>query len=154
MKWQTLPKGSYLQIPPKILPGLCEYFEEWRCARNKNCTGDEICGANLLDSPDIDSQNFWMPRFVAEVRRQDGKPYPPKTIHQLLAGLQRYMLDKNALAPKFLDQKNPLFRDIHHAYTVHFTSKELGLKYATLLLFLKLKRKSCGLLALLVLLHL
>ena len=25
------------------------------------------------------------------------------------------MLDKNALAPKFLDQKNPLFHDIHRA---------------------------------------
>ena len=23
----ALPKGSYLQIPPKILPGLCEYLK-------------------------------------------------------------------------------------------------------------------------------
>lgn len=69
----------------------------------------------VLDSPDIDSLNFWMPRFVAKVRRQDGKPYPLKAIHQLLTGLQRYMLDKNALAPKFPDLKNPLFCDIHHA---------------------------------------
>ena len=53
---------------------------------------------------------------MAEVRRQDGEPpYPLKTIHQILAGLQRYMLDKNPLASKFLDQKNPVFRDIHRA---------------------------------------
>ena len=96
MKWQTLPKGSYLQIPPKILPGLCEYFEEWRCARNKNCTGDEICGANLLDSPHIDSLNFWMPCFIAEVRRQDGKPYPPKIFQNESS---RKQLDTNLCKP-------------------------------------------------------
>ena len=58
-----------------------------------------------------------MLHFVAEVWRQDGQPYPPKTIHQILAGLQRYMLDKNPLAPKFLDlvQKNPISHGIHRA---------------------------------------
>ena len=89
-------------------------FEEWRCARNKKCT-DAVCDPNLLVSPDADSLNFWIPRFVAEVRRQDGEPYPPKTIHQLLAGLQRHMLENNPLAPKFLDTKNPVFRDIHRS---------------------------------------
>ena len=47
-------------------------FEEWRTARNKNST--EVCDANLFDSPNVyntDSLNFWIPRFVAEVRRQD-----------------------------------------------------------------------------------
>ena len=97
-------------IPPntaKNTTWAMRVFEEWCCARNKKCTGDEVCGANVLDSPVTDSLNFWIPRFVAEVRRQDGEPYPPKTIHQILAGLQRYMLDKNPLASKFLDQKNP-----------------------------------------------
>lgn len=45
----------YLRIPARILPGL---FEEWHCACNKNCTGDEVCGANLLESPDADRLNF------------------------------------------------------------------------------------------------
>ena len=89
-------------------------FQEW-CIARKGCSKDEACNPHLIDSPDVESLNFWMPRFVAEVRRQDGKPYPPKTIHQILAGLQRYMLDKNPLFPQFLDQKNPIFIDIHRA---------------------------------------
>ena len=36
-----------------------------------------------------------IPRFVTEVRNKKGVPYPPRSIHLLLAGLQRYMLDKN-----------------------------------------------------------
>ena len=128
-------------------------FEEWRCAQNKNCTGDEICEANLLDSPDVDSLNFLMSCFVAEVQRQNGKPYPPKTIHQLLAGLQRYCLTKMCWHPSFWIRRthcSMISIVLVILYTVHFTSKELELKYATLLLFLKLKRRSCGLLALLV----
>ena len=56
--------------------------------------------------------NFWISRFVAEVRNKRGEPYLPKSIHQLLAGLQRYMLDKNPGAPKFLDKQETCFREI------------------------------------------
>ena len=32
---------------------------------------------------------FWLCRFVTEVRKKDGTPYPPWSIHLILAGLQR-----------------------------------------------------------------
>ena len=32
--------------------------------------------------------NYWLAPFVHEVRRQDGKPYPPSTMQQIVAGLQ------------------------------------------------------------------
>lgn len=35
--------------------------------------------------------NRWMSRFVLEVRRQDGKHYPPNTLYQLCCGLMRYV---------------------------------------------------------------
>lgn len=47
---------------------------------------------------------------MTEVRRQDGNPYPPRTIHQLLAALQRKMLEDNPDAPKFLDRHDVRFR--------------------------------------------
>ena len=120
-------------------------FEEWRCAQNKHCTCDEICGANLLDSPDIDSLNFWMPRFVAEVWRQDGKPYLPKTVHQILLNFKGIYLTKMHWHPSFWIRRthcSMISIVLVIPYTVHFTSKELG----PTLLFLKLKRRSCGLL--------
>ena len=61
------------------------------------------CPPSLLEKPIVDELNKWIPRFVNEVRRQDGEYYPPRTIHQLLAGLQRHMLDMNYSVPKFLE---------------------------------------------------
>lgn len=38
-----------------------------------------------------ESLNFWLQRFVVEIRRQDGTNYPPNTLTQILSGLQRYL---------------------------------------------------------------
>ena len=54
--------------------------------------GREICPADLLTSRKFDDLNYWIPRFVNEARRADGCAYPPRTINQLLTGLQHYML--------------------------------------------------------------
>jgi hypothetical protein len=35
--------------------------------------------------------NYWGQRFVMEVKRQDGKEYPPNTLTQIVSGLQRYL---------------------------------------------------------------
>ena len=56
--------------------------------------GREICPADLLTSRKFDDLNYWIPRFVNEARRADGCAYPPRTINQLLAGLQHYIVQK------------------------------------------------------------
>ena len=61
-------------------------FNEWRCSRKGNCPAD------LLTSSKFDDLNYWIPRFVNEAKRADGCAYPPRTINQLLDGLQCYML--------------------------------------------------------------
>ena len=71
-------------------------FSNWLAERNNNA--EEQCPQDLLDNPDVSKLNYWLTRFVAEVRRQDGKPYPP---NQLLVALQQKMLD----APKFFDRR-------------------------------------------------
>ena len=38
--------------------------------------------------------NRWLCRFVLEVRRKDGKEYPPNTLHQLFCGILRYVRDR------------------------------------------------------------
>ena len=58
--------------------------------------------------------NFWLPRFVSEIRRQDGKPYLPEVLTNFLpASSATCMLDMNSMAPKFLVQKDPRFHDVH-----------------------------------------
>ena len=36
-----------------------------------------------------DGLKFWLVKFVAEVRRSDGKPYPPNSLYQICCGLGR-----------------------------------------------------------------
>ena len=49
---------------------------------------------------------------MAEVRRVDGRAYPPHTISQLLAALQRIILEANPNASKFCNAHNTDFRDL------------------------------------------
>ena len=80
----------------------CNMFLEWKAERNASETSD-LC------------PNYWLCRFVSEVRNQKGEPYPPKTVHQLLSGLQRSMVEKNPNSPKFLDRNNVAFRELHRS---------------------------------------
>ena len=63
-------------------------FSEWRRQRNESDKSSQ-CLADLFEVPDL---NYWLPRFIAEVRNSKGEPYPPKTIQNILAGLQRVSL--------------------------------------------------------------
>ena len=47
-------------------------FLDWLAERNNNAK--ERCPEDLLDNPAVSELNYWLTRFVAEVRRQDGKP--------------------------------------------------------------------------------
>ena len=66
-------------------------FAEWRASRDD----EEVCPPDILENPNIKKLNFWIPRFINEVRCIDGQPYPPRTINQILAGLQRHLLDND-----------------------------------------------------------
>ena len=55
---------------------------------------------DLLDNPNVVLLNFWILRFIGEVRNNKGEPFPPKTIHQILAGMQCRMLDSKLSALK------------------------------------------------------
>ena len=63
-------------------------WTEWADYRRKRCPTE--CPPHLLTIQACEL-NDWLCRFVLEVRRKDGKPYPPNTLHQLCCGVQRYL---------------------------------------------------------------
>ena len=63
-------------------------FEQWGHQWNEKSS--EECPLDLLEKPITDSLNLCLPRFMVEARRKDGKPYPPSSISNLLAGLYHY----------------------------------------------------------------
>ena len=76
---------------------------------------------NLLDRLiKIDELNYWLSRFVMEVRRSDGNPYPASTIVNLLVGLYRQANTTSAECPNFLDDKNTRFCELTGAKQVRF----------------------------------
>ena len=56
-------------------------FDTWRKQTNKNTREKSVQTISLL--------NKWLPAFVVEARREDGKRYLAATINQLLTGLWR-----------------------------------------------------------------
>ena len=52
--------------------------------------------------------NRWLSRFILEVRRQDGKNYPPNTLYQLCCGVMRYVRE---VKPDLDIFKEPTFAD-------------------------------------------
>ena len=106
-------KGMFLLILQKVRIGLLRVLNKWMCSRS--ITDDGECPSDLLEAGDPEKLNFWLPRYINEVRREDGNPYPPRSIHQILVGVQPYMLDNNHCLPKFLDRNNLVFRQIHGA---------------------------------------
>ena len=101
-------------------------FSEWRSARD----GDEKCPSDLFENP---TTGYWLPRFINEVRRTDGEPYPPRTINQILAGLQRYMLDNDYCFLIGKIHNSGQFTELVIMSTILYTHKEWVLAYDQLL---------------------
>ena len=43
---------------------------------------------------EVNKLNYWMARFITEVRRKDGTDYPPNTLTQITAGLQLHLREE------------------------------------------------------------
>ena len=75
---------------------------------------------------DIDQH---LSRFIMEARRQNGSPYPPKTLYQLVCGLQRYLRESARPEVAIFDDKNPTFdtsRKVLDARMKKLTSEGVG----------------------------
>ena len=99
-------------------------FDEWRNERSDAC--DEECPADLLESPSVESINYWLSRFVVECRRRDGEHYPSTTLYQLLAGLLRYSRSKSKDCPNFLDKTDHRFRELRGAVSRNLRKEGVG----------------------------
>ena len=67
--------------------------------------------------------------FVFETRRQDGNPYPPKTLYQLVRGLQRFLRENGRPEAAMFDERNPMFdksRKVLDARMKQLTSQGVG----------------------------
>ena len=70
-------------------------FEEWRETRNEAVLKVENSGEPVpnqrIDEMSDEDLDFFLGRFVAEVRKEDGQEYPGKTIYEMICSLQCYL---------------------------------------------------------------
>ena len=89
-------------------------LDEWLEQRNKRTVGsDDQCPPDLLMTDDGRLLCKWLCVFVTEVRKSDGSEYTPRSICQLLSGLQREINAKKKEPLKIVDNKSPVFKDLH-----------------------------------------
>lgn len=55
----------------------------------------------FVENAGLSEIDRWVSCFISEVQRKDEQPYPQRSIHQILAGLQRFMLSKKPKPPGF-----------------------------------------------------
>ena len=126
---KSSPKMSEIckgYVPPntdKATKWALTVFRCWRNQRNAKARVEEQCPDDLLENPDALRLNRWLSRFVVECRREDGNPYPPSSICNILAGLYRYsrkFASEGGSCPNFMNRNDPLFRDLNGAIQVRF----------------------------------
>ena len=54
-------------------------------------TGLFVCGLNGPKQLSVDEMDFWLSKFVLEVRKANGDAYPLNSLYQLVCGLQRHL---------------------------------------------------------------
>ena len=98
-------------------------FTEWMSERN-SLFPDDLVPEDILTTKDKSLLCKWLCKFCIEVRKKDGSPYPPRSIHHYLLGIQRHIRTEtkqelNVINDKeFLELKNlldALFRKLHSA---------------------------------------
>ena len=74
-----------------------------------------------MSDEDLD---FFLGRFVAEVRKEDGQEYPGKTIYEIICSLQCYLRFQRK-GPLFLiDKIGCKFRNLNSALNLRGRGKE------------------------------
>ena len=101
----TIPTGSpkresyVLRIQKSSIPvktrnntnWAVKLWTDWAISRNKNLLPGEQPFITLFSDLTLTEMNFWLSRFVLEIRKKNSEPYPPNTLYQVVSGLQRFL---------------------------------------------------------------
>ena len=63
----------------------------WAQARNLQLLPEEKPFSSTFDELSLTEMDFWLSRFVLEVRKANGDSYPPNSLCQLVCGLQWHL---------------------------------------------------------------
>jgi len=90
-------------------------FGEWRATRNLRCVEDALNFDVYINIPFVQMSEadliYSLPRFICEIKKKNGDDYPPETLRQIVASLQKFM-EMNGRVEKFMfDVKYKVIQD-------------------------------------------
>ena len=94
-------------------------FNSWLQHRNKQSPHDK-CPEDILLSDDMEALCKWLCVCVCEMRKEDGSEYTPRSIAQLIAGVQRYISLQKDRPVRLSDPNNPSFQALHRTLDNRF----------------------------------
>ena len=86
-------------------------FSHWLKQRNER--SDDKCPEDILSTDNNEELCHWLCVCVNEIRKEDGEPYTPRSVSQLVAGLQRHISEQKDVPVRLADPANPAFRPLH-----------------------------------------
>ena len=78
-------------------------WKEWALSRNTRFLSDKQPFSTTFCELTVSEMDFWLSRFVLEVRKRNGDPYPPNTLYQLICGLQHQLREHGCADVKLFD---------------------------------------------------
>ena len=97
---QPVSDADEIQVLASDLPGNTKVSTDWgirvwgewaasRVTADVHCKGVVPVTTALLEIPSANLA-YWMGKFVLEVRKKNGKEYPPKTLYAFVCCFKRY----------------------------------------------------------------
>ena len=114
-KLDLLCKDSIPKSTQKQTDWSLSVWSQWSCCRSKNLVEADECVHELKQEFTAMTEEallFWLPKFVAEIRKSDGSLYPPNSVYQICCGLSRAQKSANRVdIDMFNSPKFTQFRD-------------------------------------------
>ena len=82
-------------------------WNQWKAHRNGTTTSEKI--PEELTTMGKEAVQYWLSRFILEVRKKDGSEYPANTLHHITCGLMRHLRQNGQPEIDFF--KDPTFSD-------------------------------------------
>ena len=92
-------------------------WSQWLCYRSENLVEADEYVHELKQGFTAMTEEallFWLPKFVAQIRKSDGSLFPPNSAHQICCGLSRALKSANQVdIDMFNSPKFTQFRDTY-----------------------------------------
>ena len=94
-------------------------FDQWRVDYNSRHP-EYPCPDGTLLSDSSSDLSFWLQKYILGTRKKNGEQYPPKTLHLLLCGLNRFMKGKKLDSFNIFDHDNSDFKLLYNTCDSYF----------------------------------